>query len=105
MSTSRLFTDVSLDRDEKLIVARSWQDCDAILEENKEARSERQTGDFRRVAQIPNGILVQWLNEEWARGNLTLRLHGKEMDELIARKLKDPDWQHLRTDAGGTKWR
>ena len=43
-------------------------------------------------------ILVRLLNEEHARGNVGLRLFGKEFDELVARKLRDPEWQHLRTD-------
>jgi len=43
-------------------------------------------------------ILVRWLNEEYARGNASLRMFTAELDQLIARKLRDPDWAYLRTD-------
>jgi hypothetical protein len=42
-------------------------------------------------------ILLKWLNEEHARGNTKLRLFTKEFDELVARRLADPDWAYLRT--------
>lgn len=74
------------------------QDVEPILEQNKTLRSEKQTGDFRHVASIPNVILTRWLNEEWERGNTTIRVLGPEMDALVERKLKDPDWKWLRTD-------
>ena len=74
------------------------QDVEPILERNKTIRSEKQRGDFRHVASIPNVILTRWLNEEWERGNTTIRLFGAEMDGLVQRKLNDPDWKWLRTD-------
>lgn len=74
------------------------QDVEPILERNKVLRSERQTGDFRHVASIPNVILTRWLNEEIERGNTTIRMFGAEMDQLVEKKLKDPDWKWLRTD-------
>jgi hypothetical protein len=43
-------------------------------------------------------ILVRWLNEEYARGNVQLRMFTREFDELVATKLRDPDWKFLRTD-------
>jgi hypothetical protein len=50
------------------------------------------------VARIPNVILTRWLNEEWQRGNISIKLFGPEMDALVERKLQDPDWAWLRTD-------
>jgi hypothetical protein len=47
---------------------------------------------------IPNVIMERWFNEEYERGNVSLRLYSKEMDEIVARKLKDPQWAYLRTD-------
>jgi hypothetical protein len=41
---------------------------------------------------------VQWLNEEHARGNTGLRMFSPEFYALVARKLADPEWKHLRTD-------
>lgn len=81
------------------LTVETVQDIAPILEQNKELRSMDQASDWgRHVASIPNVVMVQWLNEEWARGNTTIKLFGKEMDELVARKLKDPEWAYLRTD-------
>lgn len=76
------------------------QDVEPILERNKELRKEAQKSDWgRHVASIPNVILTRWLNEEWERGNVSIRLFGPEMDALVERKLKDPEWAYLRTDS------
>jgi hypothetical protein len=94
-------TQVLLDRAERKIVAVSEQDVEPILEANKALRGEpsRRQGDWgRHVATIPNVILVRWLNEEYARGNVSLRMFTAEFDQLIDRKLRDPDWAYLRTD-------
>jgi len=85
--------------DDKTVVEQV-QDVEGIIERNKALRSERQDSDWgRHVASIPNVIMVRWLNEEWARGNTTIRLFGPEMDALVERKLKDPEWAYLRTDS------
>lgn len=79
------------------------QDVEDIIENNKRLQKEAQHSDWgRHVASIPNVILERWLNEEWERGNTTIKLFGPEMDELVARKLKDPDWAYLRTDSAHT---
>ena len=92
-------TDLLLDRTDKTIVASTWQDVAPILARNQALRREPQRSDWgRHIATIPNVILVRWLNEEYARGNVGLRLFGKEFDALIARKLRDPEWRELRVD-------
>jgi hypothetical protein len=92
-------TDLLLDRDARKIIASTTQDVEPILERNHALRGEPQRSDWgRHVATIPNVILVRWLNEEYARGNTQLRIFTKEFDELVARKLEDPDWAYLRTD-------
>lgn len=84
----------------RTIVRERVQDVEPILEHNKALRSQEQHSDWgRHVASIPNVIYERWLNEEYARGNITLRPYSKEMDEIVARKLKDPEWAWLRTDA------
>jgi hypothetical protein len=81
------------------VIASTTQDVEPILEHNKQLRGEPQrSGWGRHVASIPNVILVRWLNEEHARGNTQLRMFTREFDELVARKLADPDWAYLRTD-------
>lgn len=97
-----LETKITFD-DDKMVVESS-QDVADILDNNKRLRSMAQKSDWgRHVASIPNVIMTRWLNEEWARGNTTIRLFGKEMDELVERKLKDPEWAYLRTDSAHTQ--
>jgi hypothetical protein len=96
-------TDVLLDRADRRIIASTWQDVEPILERNKLLRSmpqrPRRRGDWgRHIASIPNVILVKWLNEAYAAGNTQLRMFTAEFNELVARKLADPDWAYLRTD-------
>ena len=83
------------------VVVRRSQDVEAILDANKALQGEAQ--DTRRgwhhVAEIPCVILERWLNEEWQRGNRALKLFSREFDALVFRKLRDPDWQWLRTTA------
>src|SRR5262249_17031694 len=84
---------------DSIIVVASMQDVEPILERNKALRSMPQKSDWgRHVASIPNVILVKWLNEEHARGRTDLRLFSREFDELVQRKLADPEWKYLRTD-------
>lgn len=75
------------------------QDVEPILQWNREARREEQHSDWgRHVARIPNVIYVRWLNEEHARGNMSLRMFTPEFDLVVQRKLDDPEWAYLRTD-------
>jgi hypothetical protein len=92
-------TDVLLDRTDKKIIAVTRQDIGPILHRNAALRAQPQRGDFgRHIASVPNVILVRWLNEEYARGNTDLRMFTPDFGELVARKLQDPDWKHLRVD-------
>ena len=76
------------------------QDVEGILERNKLLREQRQTktDGLKHVASIPNVVSIQWLNEEYMRGNVNLRMFSPEWDELVTRKLNDPAWKYLRTD-------
>jgi hypothetical protein len=92
-------TRLTFDAGEKVIVAETVQDVEPILERNHALRGKPQKSDWgRHIACIPNVILVKWLNEEYARGNVGLRLYSKEFDALVAKKLNDPDWKFLRVD-------
>lgn len=83
----------------KNVTVERIQDVEPILENNKRLRGEKQKSDWgRHVATIPNVVLEQWLNDEIARGNTTIRWGSKEFDELIHRKIQDRDWLFLRTD-------
>lgn len=75
------------------------QDCTPILERNHALRREEQNSDWgRHVASVPDVILIKWLDEAHARGNVGLRLFSAEFNALVERKLSDPDWFYLRTD-------
>jgi hypothetical protein len=90
--------DTRLSLDDGKLVVHTMQDVEPILERNKALRSMEQKSDWgRHVASIPNVIIVQWLNEEAARGH-DVRFLSEEFDQLVARKLRDPEWAYLRTD-------
>jgi hypothetical protein len=84
--------------EKRTIAVVSADDVEPILEHNKALRSMEQRGDFRHLGCVPNVIAVKWLNEEWQRGN-HIRYLSKEWDALLAKKLRDPEWAYLRTDA------
>ena len=94
-------TSIVADLSEKRqVTVFSEDDVEDVLERNKTLRGIEQKSDWgRHIATIPNIIMVQWLNEEWRRGNTGLRYLSKEWDRLVERKLRDPDWAFLRTDA------
>jgi hypothetical protein len=82
------------------VTALAEQDVEPILERNAALRGEAQKSDWgRHVASIPNVIMVRWMIEEHARGNTALRMFTPEFNALVQRKLADPAWKHLRTDA------
>jgi hypothetical protein len=84
--------------DGTLIVA-THQDVEAIIERNKSLQREPQKSDWgRHVATIPNNNMLTWLQEEWSRGNVNLKLFDAEFNRIVAKKLDDPDWRFLRTD-------
>ena len=87
-------------KNDKAVTVYSTDDVEPILEHNKTLRGIGQKSDWgRHVASIPNIISVKWINEEYQRGNTNIRFLSKEWDELVARKLRDPEWAFLRTDA------
>ena len=92
-------TRAHIDASERKITFNSMQDVEPILERNKALQGEPQKSDFaRHVARIPNIFINQWLYEEWARGNTTIKMFNAEFNKLVDRKLRDPDWRWLRTD-------
>jgi hypothetical protein len=87
-----------LDPDGDHLTIEHVQDVEPILDRNKELRAEPQRSDWGRwVASIPNVVIVRWMNEEAARGNNVLPF-TREFDDVVARKLRDPEWAYLRVD-------
>jgi hypothetical protein len=85
-------------RDSRIVVVTE-QDVEPILDHNSALRAMPQRSDWgRHVASIPVVELTRWLNEEWARGNTSIRWGSAEFDELIRRKIYDRDNIKLRVD-------
>jgi hypothetical protein len=90
---SDVLTRAHLDPNGEDLTVQHWQDVGPILERNKALRSEPQRSDWgRHIASIPNVIITRWMNETGVMP------FTKEFDEIIARKLRDPEWAYLRTD-------
>src|SRR2546422_765748 len=86
-------------QDQNTVTVERVQDVEDILELNKHLREQKQKTDgLKHIANIPNVILERWLNEELARGNVGLRIFSAEFDQIIKKKLNDPEWKFLRTD-------
>jgi len=103
-----VFTSLHVDDSAGQFTFRRAQDVEDIIEANKRDAATSQKSDWgRHIARIPNVFMEKWLNEEYERGNVNLRMYTPEFDALIARKLQDPDWRFLRTDkteAGQAGW-
>lgn len=99
MSGTDVLTRPVVDRATGKIAIERWQDCEDIIEHNKVLQTIPQKSDWgRHIANIPNVIIERWLNEEYARGNVSITMFSPEFDAIVARKLKDPDWRWLRVD-------
>lgn len=82
------------------------QDVEPYLEHNKQLRSMEQKSDWgRHVASIPNVIINRWLQEAWNSGNKGLKFGTPEFNEIVRKKLDDPDWAYLRVDAAPLAYR
>lgn len=84
----------------QVAVVTREDDLDPFLDRNKMLQTMEQDrkSDLRHHASIPNIILTRWLNEEWNKGNHGLRFLSEEFNQLIDRKLQDPEWAYLRVD-------
>lgn len=94
-----LKTELHIDEADKTFTLNRVQDVQDHIDYNKALQSETQKSDWgRHVAHIPNIFLEKWLREEWDRGNVNLKIFTPEFDQLIEKKISDPDWKFLRTD-------
>jgi len=93
MSGSGLITELTMT--DGTLAVRHYQDCEDIIERNKQLRQEPQKSDWgRHVATIPNSILLKWMLEE---GVPVFGMPAHEWDKFLKKKLNDPDWRDLRT--------
>ncbi len=80
------------------------QDVAPILDFNKACQNDSDfrdgytpSGDMKHVARIPVVVLEQWYKEA---GRPTGGVYGPAMNEVIRKKLNDPDNRFLRTGLG-----
>jgi hypothetical protein len=95
-----LGTELHFDEADKTLTINRVQDVQAHIDYNKMLQRLEQKSDWgRHVAHIPNIFYEVWVREEWDRGNIDIKLYSIEFDEIVEKKLKDPDWKFLRTDS------
>lgn len=90
-------TSVLFDADGNVIF-RTLQECDPILDHNKalfnhDDRGYTPSGDMRRVAAIPMGVVLQWLQEG-------IDVFSGEQQDEVAKRLNSSEWAYLRTAPG-----
>ncbi len=80
------------------------QDVQPIIDLNKADQNDRDfnngytpSRDMQHVARIPLVVLEQWAKEA---GIPKAKIYGKAMNEIIRKKLNDPDNLFLRTGLG-----
>lgn len=91
-----IVTRVHRDKADRTITFERLQDVEPILDANKALQGERQRGDFRHIGSVPNVLIERWMNEE---GAPVLSMGSREFAQFIKRKLDDPQYAYLRTDA------
>ena len=84
---------------ERKFIIERVEDVEYQIELNKVLQTTPQPKNetFNHVASIPPIFIEKWLNEEWSRGNVDMRLFDREFDDLVFKKLRDPDWRFLKT--------
>jgi hypothetical protein len=90
------------DPETRNIIVGHYQDVTDVIEENKRLANEaRPRGDgWRHMATIPNGLLFKWWIEE-TNGTPEMPIGSRRFyEEVVAKKLADPEWRALRVDLG-----
>lgn len=93
-------TEFKVTRDGGLEI-KTYQNITPILEQNKQKQNDSDfnngytpSGDMKHVASIPLITLMQWAKEAGVNPM------GMEMQEIIRKKLNDPNYVYLRTGKG-----
>lgn len=102
---SELLSFVINDKSERKTTFLSVQDVEPVLDQNARLRNTPQKSEWsRHIASVPNIVCHRWMVEEHARGNL-VRYLSPEWDQVVARKLNDPEWAYLRVDNSSNPFR
>jgi hypothetical protein len=91
--------DKSISFQDGVLVQKFVEDVDPILDHNALLRTipQTRTDGLKHKATIPVAVLYQWMSEAWDAGH-ALRFGGEEFNELVARKLRDPNYKYLLVD-------
>ena len=81
---------------EDRLIVKSSQDIEHILNANKELQKDptstrSKSGEFRKVASVPNIVIEQWLQEG-------INFFDKADWPKVKQKLNSSDYLYLRTD-------
>ncbi len=89
-----------LDSNGRDLAIEHVQDVEPILDWNQAARREHQASDWgRHIARIPNVIYMRLARPRSTPGAIhRLRHVHAEFDQIVQKKLDDPEWAYLRTD-------
>jgi hypothetical protein len=100
MSGREILNRAHFDPVERAFTFQQIQDVTDIMDRNKALQNESADHKvtWRHHACVPNVVITKWLQEEWARGNASLRFLGPGFDEWYQKKLDDPDNRAWRTD-------
>jgi hypothetical protein len=102
MSGSGIILQPQYDPDSKRLIVGQWQDVEDIIELNKRLANEppRRSDWGRHYATIPHNIRFKWWIEE-TNGSLDMPIFSARFEnEVVAKKLEDPEWKYLRVDLG-----
>jgi hypothetical protein len=102
VSGSNVILQVRKDPGDRLLTVCHWQDVEDIIECNKRLANEpKPKSDWgRHYATIPHNIRFKWWIEE-TNGNPDMPIFSMRFEnEVVARKLEDPEWRALRVDLG-----
>ncbi len=100
-SDGNIVSEFHYDEMQDLSVVRRIQDCEPIVENNKQLQSLNSgyTADrsMKRIASIPLVVAEKWIVED---GVNWMALPKHEKMKYLRRKLNDPQWRYLRTSEG-----
>lgn len=100
----KILESYSYDEQTGVVTIKRQQDCTTVLSDNAEWRQSEQTWKKKedrwlRYASIPLIVVEMWMAEGIDVFKAETDRHGRPNEHLkaVLKKLRDPDWQHLKT--------
>lgn len=83
------------------LIVKYEQDINPILEQNKREQSVSQTGDSRKIASLPETVLMQWGREDFNDPLMYMNKWSEQEVQLkLFRRLNSPEFKNLRVWQG-----